>query len=91
MTRGARARVVLAALTALAVSGCASWFSARLDAPPGSRLEDAWRLYQISEERKALAVAVDDAAGRKVWGLCYGSLSQGRARSGPSVRPMWIS
>jgi hypothetical protein len=70
---------VLAALAALAVSGCASWFSARLDSPPGARLEDAWRLYQISEERKALAVAVDESAGRKVWGLCYGSLSQERA------------
>jgi hypothetical protein len=70
---------VLAALAALAVSGCASWFSARLDAPAGARLEDAWRLYQISEERKAMAVAIDEAAGRKVWGLTYGSLSQEHA------------
>jgi hypothetical protein len=77
--RGTRARTLLAALAALAVSGCASWFSARLDPPAGARLEDAWRLYQISEDRKAMAVAVDETAGRKVWGICYGSLSQERA------------
>ena len=70
---------MLAALAALAVSGCASWFSARLDTPPGARLEDAWRLYRMSEDRKAMAVAVDEAAGRKVWGLTYGSLSQEHA------------
>jgi hypothetical protein len=79
MLGGTRSRLGLAALAALAVSGCASWFSARLDAPAGARLEDAWRLYQISEDRKAMAIAVDEAAGRKVWGICYGSLSQARA------------
>jgi hypothetical protein len=73
---------VLAALAALAVSGCASWFSARLDAPQGARLEDAWRLYQISEDRKAMAVALDEVTGRRAWGLLYGSLSQDSANRG---------
>src|SRR5512145_737664 len=65
--------VVAAALSGLS---CASWFSARLDAPAGARLEDAWRLYQISEDSKAMAIAIDDASGSRVWGIRYGYLSQ---------------
>ena len=64
------------------VSGCASWFSARLDAPAGARLEDAWRLYQISEEAKAMAIVIDDASGRRAWGIRYGYLSQDSAGRG---------
>ena len=62
--------------------GCASWFSARLDAPAGARLEDAWRLYQISEEAKAMAIVIDDASGRRTWGIRYGYLSQESAGRG---------
>jgi hypothetical protein len=62
--------------------GCASWFSARLDAPAGARLEDAWRLYQISEDAKAMAIVIDDASGRRVWGIRYGYLSQDSANQG---------
>jgi len=61
---------------------CASWFSARLDAPAGARLEDAWRLYQISEEAKAMAIGIDEGAGRKVWGMRYAYLSQESANRG---------
>jgi len=60
---------------------CASWFSAKLDAPAGARLEDAWRLYRISEEDKAMAIAIDDS-GRRVWGIRYGYLSQDSANKG---------
>jgi len=62
--------------------GCASWFSARLDAPAGARLEDAWRLYQISEDAKAMAIGIDEAAGKKVWGMRYAYLSQDSANNG---------
>ena len=55
---------------------CASWFSGPLAAPAGTRLEDAWRIYQISEDAKAMANAIDETAGRKVRGMTYGNLSQ---------------
>ena len=32
--------------------------------------------YRISEDAKAMAIAIDDASGRRVWGLRYGYLSQ---------------
>lgn len=68
---------------ALVVSGgCASWFSTRLDAPAGARLEDAWRLYSISEEAKAMAIVIDDASGRRAWGMRYAYLSQESANQG---------
>jgi hypothetical protein len=70
------------ALAALAGLSCASWFSARLDAPAGARLEDAWRLYQMSEDSKAMAIAIDDASGKRVWGIRYGYLSQDSANQG---------
>jgi hypothetical protein len=70
------------ALLLALVAGCASWFSTRLDAPAGARLEDAWRLYSISEESKAMAVAIDDASGRRTWGMRYAYLSQGSANEG---------
>ena len=80
---GARAaRWVLLAGLALLAAGCASWFSARLDAPAGARLEDAWRLYQISEDAKALAIVIDDASGRRTWGMRYAYLSQDSASEG---------
>jgi hypothetical protein len=69
-------RLCAAVASALLGLSCASWFSARLDAPAGARLEDAWRLYQISEESKAMAIAIDDASGSRVWGIRYGYLSQ---------------
>jgi hypothetical protein len=69
-------------LIALAPLACASWFTARLDAPAGARLEDAWRLYQISEDAKAMAIAIDDSSGRRVWGIRYGYLSQESANKG---------
>jgi hypothetical protein len=75
-------RALPAVLPLLLTLGCASWFSATLDAPAGARLEDAWRLYQISEEAKAMAIAVDEAAGVKVWGLRYAYLSQDLANRG---------
>ena len=62
--------------------GCASWFSARLDAPAGARLEDAWRLYQISEDAKAMAIVIDDATGSRTWGMRYGYFSQESANKG---------
>ena len=62
--------------------GCASWFSARLDAPAGARLEDAWRLYQISEDAKAMAIVIDDASGNRTWGMRYGYFSQESANKG---------
>jgi hypothetical protein len=62
--------------------GCASWFSTQLEAPAGARLEDAWRLYQISEESKAMAIAIDEASGRRVWGMRYAYLSQDSASRG---------
>jgi hypothetical protein len=75
--------VSLAGLALLPLaSGCASWFSARLDAPAGARLEDAWRLYQISEEAKAMAIVIDDASGRRTWGMRYDYLSQDSANRG---------
>src|SRR5262245_63919405 len=80
MTTRAAGGALAAALVLLA--GCASWFSARLDAPAGARFEDAWRLYQISEESKALAVVIDDAAGRRAWGMRYAYLSQESANRG---------
>jgi len=70
------------ALMALVPMACASWFSAQLDAPAGARLEDAWRLYQISEDAKAMAIAIDESAGRRVWGIRYGYLSQDSANRG---------
>jgi hypothetical protein len=70
------------ALAVLLPLGCASWFSARLDAPAGARLEDAWRLYQISEEAKAMAIAIDEASGKRVWGMRYAYLSQESANRG---------
>lgn len=79
---GRIARGALLALTALLATACASWFSAQLETPPGARLEDAWRLYQISDEAKAMAVAIDEQAGRKVWGIRYGYLSQESANRG---------
>jgi hypothetical protein len=72
----------LAVLVALAPLACASWFTARLDAPAGARLEDAWRLYQVSEDAKAMAIAIDEASGRRVWGIRYGYLSQESANRG---------
>jgi hypothetical protein len=74
-------RIALAAAALLGLS-CASWFSARLDAPAGARLEDAWRLYRMSEDSKAMAIAIDDASGRRVWGIRYGYLSQESANEG---------
>ena len=62
--------------------GCASWFSARLDAPAGARLEDAWRLYQISEDAKAMAIVIDDATGSRTWGMRTDYLSQQSANQG---------
>jgi hypothetical protein len=61
---------------------CASWFSAQLAAPAGARLEDAWRLYSISEDDKAMAIAIDDATGQRVWGMRYGYMSQDSAAKG---------
>jgi hypothetical protein len=69
-------RLCAAGVSALLGLSCASWFSARLDAPAGARLEDAWRLYRMSEDSKAMAIAIDDASGRRVWGIRYGYLSQ---------------
>ena len=66
----------------LLAAGCASWFSARLDAPAGARLEDAWRLYQISEDAKAMAILIDDASGRRTWGMRTDYLSQESANAG---------
>jgi hypothetical protein len=73
-----RVNLVRCGIAAAALLGlsCASWFSARLDAPAGARLEDAWRLYRISEDSKAMAIAIDDASGSRVWGIRYGYLSQ---------------
>jgi hypothetical protein len=70
---------VLAALLGLA---CASWFKPDLPAPVGERFEDAWRVYRLSEESKAMAIAIDDAAGRRVWGYRYGYISQEGANNG---------
>ena len=76
------ARRFLAAGVLLLLPGCASWFSARLEQPAGARLEDAWRLYQISEESKAMAIVIDDASGRRTWGMRYAYLSQESANQG---------
>jgi S1-C subfamily serine protease len=62
--------------------GCASWFEARLDPPAGAKLEDAWRLYQISEDAKAMAIAIDDTAAKRAWGMRYGYFSQDSANKG---------
>ena len=80
--RSTAARRLSVVLVALAPLACASWFTARLDAPAGARLEDAWRLYQISEDAKAMAIAIDEASGRRVWGIRYGDLSQESANRG---------
>jgi hypothetical protein len=69
-------------VAALLSLSCASWFSAQLEAPAGARLEDAWRLYSISEDAKAMAIAIDDSSGRRVWGMRYGYLSQDSAAKG---------
>jgi hypothetical protein len=61
---------------------CASWFSAQLEAPAGARLEEAWRLYSISEDHTAMAIAIDDATGQRVWGMRYGYMSQDSAAKG---------
>jgi len=82
MLAGPRARLLPVALAALVPMACASWFSAQLEAPPGATLEDAWRLYQISDDAKAMAIAIDEQAGRKVWGIRYGYLSQESAGRG---------
>jgi hypothetical protein len=74
-------RLCVGVASALLGISCTSWFSARLDAPAGARLEDAWRLYRISEDSKAMAIAIDDASGRRVWGLRYGYLSQESANN----------
>jgi hypothetical protein len=80
--RPTAARSALLLVLTLAPLGCKSWFSARLDAPAGARLEDAWRLYQVSEDAKAMAIALDEAGGRRVWGIRYGYLSQESANRG---------
>ena len=80
--RSTAARRLSVVLVALAPLACASWFTARLDAPAGARLEDAWRLYQISEDAKAMAIAIDESSGRRVWGIRYGYLSQQSANRG---------
>ena len=69
-------------MAALLSLSCASWFSAQLDSPAGARLEDAWRLYSISEDDKAMAIAIDDATGQRVWGMRYGYMSQDSASKG---------
>jgi hypothetical protein len=80
--RSAVARRLFVALVAVVPMACASWFTARLDAPAGARLEDAFRLYQISEDAKAMAIAMDPTSGRRVWGIRYGYLSQESANRG---------
>ena len=79
-----RMRVAASLLLWIALSplGCASCFSARLDAPAGARLEDAWRLYQISEDAKAMAIAIDASSGRRVWGMRYAYLGPESANDG---------
>lgn len=79
LTAARRLSLILAALVPMA---CASWFTARLDAPAGARLEDAWRLYQVSEDAKAMAIAIEESSGRRVWGIRYGYLSQESANRG---------
>jgi hypothetical protein len=79
---GVRTRFGGVLLAALLGTSCTSWFSAQLEAPAGARLEDAWRLYRISEDEKAMAIAIDDASGRRVWGMRYGYLSQDSAARG---------
>jgi hypothetical protein len=79
VTRCARILLAVAASSALA---CASWFRPDLPAPAGERFEDAWRVYRLSEDAKAMALAIDDAAGRRVWGYRYGYLSQDGANKG---------
>lgn len=81
MQRARTLPVVLVALLPVAIA-CASWFEARLEPPPGARLEDAWRLYQVSEDAKAMAIGIDESAGRRVWGIRYGYLSQASANRG---------
>jgi hypothetical protein len=61
---------------------CTSWFKPDLPAPAGERFEDAWRVYKLSEESKAMAVAIDDGTRRRVWGYRYGYLSQDGANEG---------
>jgi hypothetical protein len=70
---------VWAALLSLS---CAGWFRPDLPAPVGERFEDAWRVYRMSEESKAMAIAIDEASGRRVWGYRYGYLSQEGANNG---------
>jgi hypothetical protein len=79
---GVRSGLGGALAAALLGLSCASWFSAHLDAPAGARLEDAWRLYRMSEESKAMAIAIDDTTGSRVWGMRYGYLSQDSANEG---------
>jgi hypothetical protein len=81
MPRTAARRLPLL-LFAFAPLACASWFTARLEPPSGARLEDAWRLYQISEEAKAMAIAIDETGTRRAWGIRYGYLSQESANRG---------
>ncbi len=71
-----------ALVAALLGLSCASWFAAELDAPAGARLEDAWRLYSISEDSKAMAITIDEGSGKRVWGMRYGYLSQESAAKG---------
>jgi hypothetical protein len=79
---GSRSGFGGALVAALLSLSCASWYSAQLEAPAGARLEDAWRLYSISEDAKAMAIAIDDSSGRRVWGMRYGYLSQDSAAKG---------
>jgi hypothetical protein len=79
VTRCARILLAVAACSALA---CASWFRPDLPAPAGERFEDAWRVYRLSEDAKAMALAIDDAASRRVWGYRYGYLGQDGANKG---------
>jgi hypothetical protein len=79
MGRVSLRRFAALAASALLAPACASWFTTKLDPPAGQRLEDAWRLYRISEDAKAMAIAIDPASGQRVWGIVYGSLDQDSA------------
>jgi hypothetical protein len=69
-----RNRVLLAFF--LAVLATAACRTTQLE--PTATLEEAVRVYRLSKDAKAMAIAADEG-GRRTWGVLYGGLRQEKA------------
>jgi hypothetical protein len=63
----------VALLAALAISACRT-----TQLEPTATLDEAVRIYRLSKDAKAMAVAADEY-GKRTWGVFYGALRQDKA------------